>query len=303
MTEEQVAEIIDTQNTGSEVADSTQAQPESSTPEAGNSTETQNTPQTTEEIIDWLKDKRAETSWKKDPNRLYKSYRDMEKTYSPMKQKFESLNKTFQELGIAPEHLKEMTEELKTWKDPENPTVKRAQYLDRWLNNPQYANQVLAYFEDLEKKDIQAKYPNMTQDQIEKQVALEQKLEKLEKAESDRQFQSEVKTELEMIDSGIKEAKEVANSYGFEFSKEIEQFLLKHCDEQGKSGDMIPYYFQKLYRDQILKAQQDKLEKDFLARSEKTKKAVVVPATGTAPKPQGATPWRESMIQALKGKK
>lgn len=290
-----VQENIDNENITSEVKTENPAQTESN-PAEGTQIEQ---PQKPEDVIDWAKDNRYEKSWAKDPNKLYKSYRDMETAYAPLKKQYETLNKTFQELEIAPENLKDILGELNQWKDPNNLTVQRANYISSWLDNPMYQPAVVNFFNELEKQDLSRKYPGMNEEQIKKMVELEEKVNTLNKVNEEREYNSLVTQNVQDIDSGIADVKKLAEARGFQVTPDIEKYLLDHCDKNQVNPKYLVHEFMKLYSDQLDKSYAEKIEKDVLARVSKQKTGVVIPAKGTTPAPAKFS-FKESALKLLK---
>lgn len=271
---------------------------------AGTESSSASTQPTAQDVLDWTKDNRYKTGWinekgEPDPNRLYKNYRDIEKVYAPLKKQYETLNNTFNELQIKPEQLKDIVGEYQQLKDSNHPIQQRASYLSNWLDNPVYSQQVVNFFNELEKHDMSRKFPGMSEEQIKKMVELETQVNELKQVKEKEEFNNLVSQESKNIETSISRAQKLAEARGFEWNNDIKNYLINHCEKNGIPTNAIFGEFIELFGKELDEAFSKKLEKDFLARQEKQKDSVVIPATGTTP-PSDKFNFRESLLKAIK---
>jgi hypothetical protein len=238
---------------------------------------------TAEEVYDWSKDERFEKMWKKDPNGLYKSYRNIEKMVEPMKtelgtvkQQNQAIQEVCEEFGITTEQLKDIFTEHKTLKDPDHPENKSKNYFQSWLGNDMYKDKVLGFFQELEKTELQRLYPNMNAEQIKKQVEMEQRLAKMEAEDQKRKDEAFVKDSTATINSGVDKAKKYAEARGFTFDDKVSVDLLDYCQQNGIDPKFVYHAFIEKYGEQLDKTYADRIKSEQLKALEKNKGDVVL---------------------------
>ena len=287
---------VSTQPTGVE----TPAEPQTSTPEAAKTVE-----QKTKETIDWLLDPRADKMWKKDPNNLYKSYRNIEKVYDPLKKQTDSLTALFKELELEnPELLREIIPEYREFKDPNNPLIKTANYFKSWLDNPVYSPKVEGFFQELEKQELARLYPGMNEEQIKKQVELENKLKTLEEKNNQIETEKMVATYKGEIKQGIDKSKKYAEKVGLAWTDEIHSKLLDYCSKNNISTRYIFQAFIELFGADIEKSFTERHEKEVMEKLNKNKNAVVTSGAkmGRQVSPTGKMSLADKLRGVLEGK-
>jgi hypothetical protein len=260
----------------------------------------------TEEVFDWTKDARYVKMWKKDPNGIYKSYRNAEKMIEPLKselselkKKQDEINALAKEFGITPEQLKEVLTEHKVFKDPNHVDNQRLGYLNTFLDNPVYQQEVVNFFNELEQKELQRLYPNMNAEQIKKQVELDNKVKELEAANEKNQHEKLVAQFSAELESNVDRAKKYAESRGFDFTDEIKNELLEYCDKNEIPTKYIYSTFVEKYSEPLDKAYADKVQQGQLQNLNKNKGSVTIPAKTKSPdgKPTGSL--RERLSKAV----
>ena len=261
----------------------------------------------TGDVLGWDKDERYERIWKKDPNGLYKSYKELEKVYEPAKQKLSvyekqvnELNTLAKEFGITPEQLKDVLTEHKTYKDPNNPNNVVLGNLERWLNTPELSDKVKGIWNDLLNEEMRVKYPNMNAEQIKKQVELENRQAEMEKKLNTYEHEKLVGQYSDEIRKSEQKVKEYAKSKGFEVTNEIWAKVLRHCHENRVETKNIPYAFRELYDAEVDKVYFEKVKQDQLKALNKNKGETILPA-GTAAKPSVSGGLRSMLNKALSG--
>ena len=197
-------------------------------------------------IDDWTKDQRYEKSWTKDPNRLYKSYRDMEKTYNPLKQRAESYDTKFKTYGLELDKFDEVAKEYQSLKDPNRRENQVTTYFDRWFGNPLYKAQVEEFFTALEKKELQAKWGENTPPEIlTKLEKFEQFQKGAEKEKQDREFQEKLEKTTELINEQVGKIEAYAKKYGLLYDDATHKDLVAYC----RKNDIDPKYFFREFKE------------------------------------------------------
>lgn len=205
------------------------------------------TPTVTQAMIDdWTKDQRYEKSWTKDPNRLYKSYRDMEKTYNPLKQRAELYDNKFKTYGLELEKFDDIAKEYQSLKDPNRRENQVVSYFDKWLGNPLYKQQVEEFFSALEKKELQAKWgDNIPPEVLTKLEKFEQFQTKSEKEKQDREFQEKLGKTTELINEQVGKIEAYAKKYGLLYDDATHKDLIDYC----RKNEIDPKYLFREFKE------------------------------------------------------
>jgi len=292
-----------TNTTGEEQVSQVTSQAEGQTPEQGVQTgESEYNP-------DWYKsDGRVGKMWKSPDVRddIVKSYYNLEKQYKPLAEQHKSYNTTFKELGIADmDALKVLHTEHQELKSPENRTNQLAGYFGNWLDNPMYSQDIQRFFNDLEVRELQRLYPNMTAEQIQKQQELETKVNAFEAERAKQEFETNKNKYLETFKTGSEKNKKLAESLGFNYSPEVDRacldYVMKHDEQNGYPCTMAEA-FNELYGAKLEEARMHKLEADLLKRQNK-QTVVSAVKTGKTPnvKPEGLDAKNNAFNETLKG--
>lgn len=211
--------------------------------------------------------------WKKETftDDLAKSYYNLEKQYKPMAEQYKHYNSTFKELGIEPAKLPEIYKEYQTLKDPNHPNNQKASYLDRWLNDPIHKTDVENFFQQKEMAELQRQFPNMNREQIEKQMELEEKVNRFESERQKQEDEKYLQSFTSQLTQQTEKNRKLAESVGFVYSDEIHKAVMeavaKHDQEYGYPMTAHEAFLQ-LYGEQIETARTQKLEADFLKRQQ-----------------------------------
>jgi hypothetical protein len=250
----------------------------------------------TQEILDWTKDERHGRMWSNkgvgDPNKLYKSYKELEKVYTPLKSESETLKKQiatlsefFKQYELEPDigKLKPIFDEYKTLKDPENPEMKALEELKYWVQNEATSEQVLKFFNQLRQEEMSRKYPGWNAEQIQKQIEIERKIKNLEEKEQQDTVKADYEMSLKTINEQCDRAKKYAENKGFVFTDDIRNTLLDHCMKNNIDPKYVYSEFINLYDEQVSKSFEEKIKQDQLKGLNKNKGNVVMPAKTTAP--------------------
>ena len=268
------------------------------TPEQGQaSSPTGNATPTPEEVYDYTKDERSKSMWFNkatksfDPNLLYKSYKNadtlIEKQYKPLRAQAETFTKFLKEYGYEPdiEKLKPVFDEYKSFKDPENPIIKRGNYFSYFYDNPEYKPEVETLFENLRKKEIRKQFGEGVSDEIVNEIIANRKYrEEQEAKEKTRQAQENHQKLVGTIEEGWKKVEKEAKSIGFPVNEEIRQKLLKVCMDEQVDPRFMYYKFIDLYKKEVDQYQRAKIQSDLKKEREKNHKSGIIPGSSSQSK-------------------
>jgi len=260
--------------------------------------------QTLQDAIDsWDKDPRFKTSWKEDPNRLYKNYRDIEKVYGPMKKEVETLKGLFGKYGIEQDRLEDYIKEYTELKSPDRRENKLASYLIGWLDNPAYRQQVMDFFAGIERKSLQDKYGELVPDHIvqklEEHEAYKTAKEKEDAERKEREYQENITS---TINEQVKLNEEYAKKYGIDYDDKTHNDLIGYC----RTNEIDPKYIHRVFKDfceeQVHKKMSEKARQSAIEEYTKQRKSGVVVPSATAPKDETpVTTRRDHLKKALFG--
>ena len=229
-----------------------------------------------QEVYDWMKDARYGKMWK-DPNDVYKSYRQLEKfkaeQHDPLKKQFDFVVKSLKEDGYSVEQIKDILKENKQWKDPENLTVHNGTYVNKWLDNPMYKEDVMGFFKELDTRELQRMYPNMTQEQIEKFEAQKKEVDDLKAWKEEESHRVMVSDYRHGIDESMKKIKELSQSRGFEFN---ENEFYDHCMKNSIDPKYMLHEFRNLHDEAMEKTYRERIQSETLDNVKKNKGASII---------------------------
>jgi len=261
---------------------------------------------TAQEIADWTKDQRYERMWKKDPNALYKSYREADKLiegqYKPLRAQAETFTKLFKEYGYEadPAQIKQAMDELKTWKDPENPTIKRANYFSYFYDHPEYKGEVETMFEGLRKREIRKQFGDGVSDEIVNEIIANRKYREEQEAKEKARIEQEQHSKLVgTIDEGWKRVESEAKAMGFPVTEEIRQQLLEVCAKEDVDPRFMYYKFQDMFKDEVSKYRRLSVQSEQKKLAEKNKRAGIIPASSTPSRPVSKAATNPNMLNRV----
>lgn len=240
---------------------------------------------TAQEIADWTKDERYTRMWRKDPNQLYKSYKSaddlIEKQYKPLRAQAETFTKLFSDYGheADPEKLKAAFEKLKSWEDPENPIVKRGNYISYFLDHPEYKNELTEVLEGYRRREIRKQFGEGVSDEIVNEIVENRKFReqaeaKEKKAAADAQHKQLVGT----IEQGWTQVQDECKKMGFPVTDEIRNKLMDKCAEENVDPRFMFYKFQDMFRDEVEKHRRATIQSEIVKSRQRTHKSGVIPA-------------------------
>jgi len=244
---------------------------------------------TAENVETWDKDKRYLPSWKKDPNNLYKSYREIEKVYGPLKKDHETLMGTFKKYNFDAGTLEDRIKEYQSLKDPNSDVNQMIGYFKGWLSDPSYRQKVIEYFATLEKEKKRTQYgENIPDEIINKLEALENWKAEKENREKAEQFQKNYDTSVKTIDTQAKRCEDFAKANGIDWTEADRNELLGYCQKNEIDPKYIYSQFIEFVEQnkEYQKARESKIREKVIAELTKQKKTGIIstkPAGGAAP--------------------
>lgn len=210
----------------------------------------------------WKSDERAKRGLWKTADDVVKSYFHLEKEfnskYKPAYAEYEKLNTTFKELGINSEDLPNAWKEYQTLKDPKNENNQFIEKVNYYLQNPEYAQTLQSVFSDLNKRDLQRQYPGYTEEQIQRQMQIEERLQQIEmakqKEEAELQKKEQERLTIEInkeIEKNIAEIMEFAKDKNITITDEMANDFFKTMKENNLPPKYMKGLFMQLYQKEI----------------------------------------------------
>ena len=242
-----------------------------------------------QDAIDYSKDERLKRMWMKegkfDPNLMYKSIRNgdevIEKQFKPLKVQAEAFTNLLRNYGLEPdvEKLKPAFDELKKWRDPENPIVKRGNYLSFFLDDPEFKTETETFLETLREKAVRREFGEGVSDDVVKEIlANRQYREESERKEKARQEQENQTRMLSSISGEWAKVEAKCKELGIPTSDEMRVKLLTHCRDNGIPTNGIYYEFQTMYSKDVETKTRAKIQDDLMKTLNKGKKSGIIPA-------------------------
>ena len=261
----------------------------------------------------WQKDDRTikRKLWKTEAD-VVKSYHNLEPEYNKLKEKSGNLEKQisdisgiFKEFGIEPnsEQIKNILTELKTLKDPANPVKQRANYFGYWAEhkNPSFQSKFLTFMQNLEREELQAKFPNWTDEQIAKQMENDKRLKELELKDIKREEAQKTEQATQRINTGLKSAEDYAKKVGFAWSDDIKNKLIDYCFQNKVPSAFVFETFVKIHGEALEKSLIEKAKQEQLQILNKNKGSVIPAGGSHKPAAPGTkTSWKEQALEAVK---
>jgi hypothetical protein len=154
---------------------------------------------------------------------------EVKKNYDTLKGKVDTFSKFLEENGFNFETFQDDIGKLKDYRNPESEINQVYSYINPFLKNELYSDKVIAFFKEIETAELQRQYPGMNAEAIQKIQEQEQKLKRLEQAETQRQQESYTKQQSEIVQKGFDGCDQVAKEYGFTITPEVKNYLIEHC--------------------------------------------------------------------------
>lgn len=269
---------------------------------------------TPEEVLDFTKDERAKRMWFNpntkswDYNLMYKSIRNgdevIEKKYKPLRQQADEFTKFLKEYELEPDpaKLKPVFDEWKSFKDPENPIIKRGNYFSYFYDNPEYKNDVETLFETLRKKEIRKQFGEGVSDEIVNEILENRKYrEEQTRKEKERADREQHEKLVGTVNDGWARVQKEAKELGFPVNEDIRVKLMQVCAEEQVDPRFMYYKFLEMYKDEVAKYQRAKIQAEQYSKIQKTHKSGIIPASST--QSQGGTPaaqGKPSIVDRIK---
>lgn len=232
----------------------------------------------------------------------YEADKVLETKYKPAYKQYEDLQKKFKDSGIDPTKLDEYVKEYQGYKDPNNPLIARSNYFSNWLDNDLYRDNVIQFFQDLETREQERKYPNMTAEARQKMIELEKRAERLEQVQKQAQEEKMYQTYQKDIQAGIGSIKKMAEANGFEFTDEIKDQFLDHCMKNGVPAKYMVQEFRSLHDEDLNKSYENKIKASLLASQQEQNKTRVTVAKAPVPTTDRPKSFRDQLAEKILGK-
>ena len=245
----------------------------------------------------WKKDPRYGKIWKTDRDVIksaYESDKILETKYKPAHKQYEDMKNRIKSLGYDPEKVDDFFNEVKSYKDPNNPVINLGNYLYQWKDDP-LIGEIDKFFADLNVRKMQRDFPNMSVEQINQFKAMQEEIKAIkEEKQNEKQAQSDAKQKelVEQLKGEIAEEtnriEEEAKALGFEFTDEIRHKLYDYGIQESLSPKHLKYAFKELFKDDIAKLSENKLKSKVQQERDVRSKTKV---------PFGMNPNRQSPIK------
>lgn len=263
---------------GEEQAAETPAETQAQPPVEGQAEETPQAPE-----FDWTKDGRFESMWQKDPNNLYKSYKQ-----------FEPLHQTMGQFGIKDaDGLKEALEKYKEFSDPENPYTSTYNQLNTLMEHEKYGQKFKGFLEEIRLEAERDKFgqnlPPEVIAQLDKVNSLESKLGEFETEKQKELHKSEIDQNLSKID-------EFAQQHGLEY--DADRFL-GHCAEKQVPYSMMMAAFKDYVFDDVINKTKVKEAETVTQNLHKNKQAELTNSQRTTPKTGESVSLKDKLTQVF----
>jgi len=229
--------------------------------------------------------------WKSDRDVIksaYESDKILETKYKPAYKQYEGIVKKLKEFGYDSDKIEDFFNEHKTLKDPENPVNALGGLLLQWKDDP-FVPDIEQFFKDLETRKMQRDYPGMTIQQITQFKELQQKLESIEKRESERlEAEQAAKNEelknkyIAELQAQFSEIEKEAQELGIELTDEIREKLYQKGIETSMEPSLLRFAFRDIVKDQYEKGYENKIKSRLMESQNKNRK-IPIGASKVAP--------------------
>lgn len=206
----------------------------------------------------WESDKRYESMWRRDPNNLYRSYKEMEKGYEPLKSRVSEY-----ERQVA---------ELKKYKEEQSQFEPWINYIQQLASHPRFSGDLQSFVQDINQKMRQEKFGDLPDDvikQLELGVQAHEKLQEVEKKEA---YEKEVSS----YENVLKDISAFCEENDIDWSNEMMNEFIKFAQSQGVQN---PHHLESLFyrhaHPAIKKALLEKGQNAVVANLNKNKAAVI----------------------------
>ena len=231
----------------------------------------------------WKKDSRMGRTWKDEQTfskAAWNADQLIEKQYKPLKAQAEQFTKLFSDYGFKadPSEIKQALDELKSFRDPENPVIKRGNYFSYFYDNPEYQPEIDSFFENFRRKEIRKQFGEGVSDEIVKEI-LESRKFREEQTEKENRLKSEQENQKIVgdINKGWERVEKEAKAIGFPIKEGVREALLDECGKQGVPPQFIYQQFAEMYHEEIEKHRRAKIQSDINATRMKQHKSGVIP--------------------------
>lgn len=232
-----------------------------------------------EEVFDWLKDKRAEKMWGKDPNNMYKALKNLEKVSTPT-------HMAMKKYGVEDsEGLEKILEAYKNLSNPEAPANVITKEIETWLSAEGLKDKVTEFFNQMRvefKKQEATKlfgYQINNEQLTPQMIKLMEEHEQLKNTVSKYEQEQQAKAREQALDNSLNSIKEMAKEYGIEDYDE-NAFLQEVLDQKIPLAQLESYFLRNALS-KVAEISKQRGENTVLNNLKKKKFSGVVPQGGT----------------------
>lgn len=246
---------------------------------------------------DYKKDKRWGKVWKT-PEDIIQSYHQLDTTYPGVKTQLESLMKVFKENNLDASQLTNYLTEYREAVNPDRYENQMAGYVSKFLGNPLYRQEVIDYFNALEKKERQARFGANLPDEVLNTIQELTEFKESAVKEKDTRTQAEqLETAVTTIESQVKLNEEFAKKWGIVYDDKTHVALMDYCKKNRIPPNAVYNTFRDFCEEQVEKIRDQRAEERVQKRLGKGKAAGIIPG-GKRPAPAPAK--GESFGDAIK---
>lgn len=240
---------------------------------------------TAEEILSWEKDKRFNTFWKKDPNKMYKDLIEKDKMYTQGQQTLAQLKK---EMEAKSGEFEPIKQKATAYDQFEN-------YLKMIEAHPELKNKLYGVFEEVNKQLKRIQYgvdndlPDHILQKLDKVSEFESKLQQIEQEKA-------INENVKIIDSEVKKIDQFASEYGIEYDKKD---FLDFCHKNNIPFNMMMDKFIAISLPEIKKTLASQTQKTVLNNQNSNRAAQTLGGTKTPAQSNPKLSYEEAMMQVL----
>lgn len=233
----------------------------------------------------WDSDSRYEKMWKKDPNELYKSFRNIEKMYSPLQKKYKDLESK----------ISSYDSEISGYKDKIGAYSEVEKIINFLDSNPTYQKEILGTINRLAEEGQRNKYGDLPPEAISRLERAEQLEAKFAEMENEKHLNHQI----EVLNTQLSEIDKIAEQLGVEYDKK--DFLM-YCDANNIPPHMAKAVFMEKGFEQMQTAIRSAAISEDRKKATEIKQKSIGASAARAPK-QLSGSIDDLIIAALQGKK
>lgn len=194
----------------------------------------------------WEADKRFESMWAKDPNKMYQSYREMEKLQEPLKQDLDRYKREHQELSEYKTQYSSVVD-----------------YVTQLANHPEYKDRLNEFVESISQAEKQRMFGDLPDDVVAKIQEGQTANAKLQELEREKAEQAEHETLVESFTGVLSDISGFCDEHNINWDEKTREEFVAYAKEQGKT---TPQDFHVLFFKHVTPL----LKSEFTQRGEKS---------------------------------